>query len=189
MKKMVNIIGFPRSLPVIKINDTLSISYYDCVEDTEVLSKAAETIAARLKAAACGCVITTETKGVGIATLSAACAALPLIVLRKNATPILPKDAWIEVDGGGSITSGKRGGFYIRSDKAAALASYKNIWLVDDIYSTGETLKTVKAALQTQFDKPLSGAAFILQETAAPRCLDAAEGVPLYFCGRLPFPN
>jgi adenine phosphoribosyltransferase len=137
----MNIAGLERDLPLCKINDELYIAAFIMFGDVEIT----EATAAELlkKAPEFDIVITAESKGIPLAYEMARQSGKPYIVARKNEKLYMKNVITTEVN---SITTDFVQKLCLGEEDAECMNG-KKILVVDDVISTGESLKSLEVLI------------------------------------------
>jgi len=138
----IDICGLKRKLPICPINEHLSIGAFIMFSDVEITVKAAEEL---LKLAPeFDYIITAESKGIPLAYEMSKQSGKNYILARKSPKLYMKKPIRIDVK---SITTSKLQELYL-DEKDADLLRGKKVLIVDDVISTGESVKSLEALLQ-----------------------------------------
>jgi adenine/guanine phosphoribosyltransferase-like PRPP-binding protein len=111
--------------------------------DTYVVKAAAAALAERLKNTPAAVLITAEAKSIPLIYEMSALMGLPYVVLRKSYKSYMGQAISAETV---SITTGKPQTLYL-DEKDQALVSGRQVIIVDDVVSTGSTLKGMKQVI------------------------------------------
>jgi len=168
----LHVAGMVRTLPLIQVAPDTWIAYYYSLGDTEVIDRAARTLATSLQG--CDLFVTTETKGIPLAHAIATYTGLkPYVVCRKEVRPFMLSPLTVRYK---PITARTEEELFIDGRDAMKIKG-KRVGLVDDIVSTGATLKAM-AGLVRQ-------AGGVVTETAA-LLLEGEERADIKHLGVLP---
>ncbi|MDD3765949.1 MAG: phosphoribosyltransferase family protein [Eubacteriales bacterium] len=141
MKKYydVEIAGLKRSLPICKVSDDLYIAAFVIFGDVEMTVKAAQELLK--KAPPHDVLITAEAKGIPLVhEMARQCGESRYIIARKS-TKLYMRDIFsVEVQ---SITTARRQQLFIDGADAQFMKG-KNVVIIDDVISTGESLIAVE---------------------------------------------
>jgi adenine phosphoribosyltransferase len=133
----IEIAGLKRELPLFEIKPGLKIAVLNILGDTELVEACAKVLAKKLEAIEYDVIITPEAKSIPIAYALSVATGKPYAVLRKN-YKLYMGDATIAKTL--SITTGAPQTL-ILDEKDSNLIKNKKVILIDDVVSTGSTLK------------------------------------------------
>ena len=134
----LEIAGTIRTLPLIQVGPDTWIAYYYSLGDTEVIDGAARVLAPKMSG--CDIFVTTETKGIPLAHAIATYLGLkPYVVCRKDVRPFMLSPLVVRYK---PITAKTEQELFVDGRDAKKLAG-KQVGIVDDIVSTGETLQAM----------------------------------------------
>lgn len=170
----LNLCGLKRELPIVRIDDDTSIASLVILGDVELVHVAAKELVKKIKDI--DYIVTAEAKGIPLAfEISRQLGMNEYIVIRKSVKTYM-NDPLCEIVQ--SITS--RGCQHLYLDEAdAQKLKGKRICIVDDVISTGESLKAIEK-LVTRAGGDIKSKVAILAEG------DAAKRNDIYFLGELP---
>ncbi len=134
----VTVAGVTRHLPLFEVAPGLKIAIFNMLGDTEVVEAAADALASRLPSA--DALVTPEVKSIPLAHALSVRLGIPYVVVRKILKPYMVNSISTEVV---SITTGKPQTLYV-DGKDIALLQGKRVILVDDVVSTGSTLRGLR---------------------------------------------
>ncbi len=166
-----------RHLPLCPISDKLRIAAFVIFGDVELTVAASEQLLK--KAPAFDVLITAEAKGIPLVYEMARQSGKPYFIARKYPKLYMPNPISVDVH---SITTDKDQTLYLDESEASVIRG-KRVLIVDDVISTGESLKAL--------DKLVEHA----QGTVAGQCAILAEGdainrQDIFYLEPLPlFPN
>ena len=172
----MQIAGLTRNLSLCPINENLYIAAFILFGDVELCEASAAALLK--KAPEFDVILTPEAKSIPLAYAMARQSGKPYIVARKNEKLYMEEITRVEVQ---SITTEKRQMLCIGKHERAQMEG-KRVLIVDDVISTGESLRAVEALLQVAGGKR-AGAAAVLAEG------DAAERDDILFLEKLPLFN
>jgi len=133
-----------RELPLFKVAPGLRIAVLNILGDTELVLACAGALATRLAEVDYDLLVTAEAKSIPlIHALSVELGNKPYIVLRKSFKLYMGETLTTETV---SITSGKPQTLYL-DEKDRDLLEGSRVVLVDDVISTGSTLKGMRALI------------------------------------------
>jgi len=128
--------GVIRKLPLFEVAPGVKIAIFNMLGDTEVVETAAAMLATRLPTGA-EVLVVPEVKAVPLAHALSVESGLPYVVVRKFCKPYMGDTLQTEVI---SITTGAPQTLYL-DGKDRHLVSGRNVVLLDDVISTGSTLR------------------------------------------------
>ena len=173
----MKVAGLERDLPICPLNDKLSIAGFVIFGDPELTVACARELLA--KAPAYDYIITAEAKGIPLAHEMARQAGNAKYILARKGPKLYMRDIFgVTVH---SITTAKEQKLYL-DGADAALMNGKRILIVDDVISTGESLKALEALVE-KAGGIICGRMAILAEG------DAQERPDLIYLEKLPLFN
>ena len=173
----MNVAGLTRYLPICPVNDKLSIAGFVIFGDQELTVACARDLLK--KAPEYDYIITAESKGIPLAHEMARQAGDAKYILARKAPKLYMRDLFeVSVQ---SITTAKEQKLYL-DGADAALMKGKKILLVDDVISTGESLKALEALVEKAGGE-ICGRMAILAEG------DAQDRPDLIYLEKLPLFN
>ena len=134
---LIEIAGLKRELPLFEIKPGLKIAVLNILGDTELVEASARKLSEKLAGIDYDVIITPEAKSIPIAYALSVVTGKPYAVLRKN-YKLYMGDATITKTL--SITTGAPQTL-ILDEKDSGLIKNKKVILIDDVISTGSTLK------------------------------------------------
>ncbi len=172
----MTIAGVRRELPICPINDKLDIAAFVMFGDVEITVAAARDLLA--KAPEFDLILTPEAKSIPLAYEMARQSEKPYIVARKGMKLYMTDPIEVAVK---SITTANVQHLFISSEEADRIMG-KRILIVDDVISTGESLKAVEA-LVAKSGGTVAGKVAVLAEGDAAQRDDIIflEPLPLFF--------
>lgn len=135
----VDIAGLRRHLPLFEVAPGVRIAVFNLLGDTYICKAAAAALAERLRDMPADVLVTPEAKSIPLVYEMSALMGLPYVVLRKSYKPYMGNALRAESV---SITTGKPQTL-ILDEKDRALVHGHKIIIVDDVVSTGSTLKAM----------------------------------------------
>ena len=172
----MNIAGLERDLPLCKINDELYIAAFIMFGDVPITEATARNLLA--KAPEFDIIITAESKGIPLAYEMARQSGKDYIVARKNPKLYMKNVITTEVN---SITTD-----FVQKlclgEEDAEFMNGKKILVVDDVISTGESLRSLEVLI-AQTGGNIVGRMAVLAEG------DAADRDDIIFLEKLPLFN
>ncbi len=135
----LEIAGVARRLPLIQVAPDTWIAYYYSLGDTEVIDRAARSLAPGLEA--CELFVTTETKGIPLTHAIATVAGLkPYVVCRRQIRPFMLSPLVVRYR---PITARTEEELYMDNRDAQKVRG-RRVGIIDDIISTGATLEAMR---------------------------------------------
>lgn len=139
----MTVAGLERDLPICPLNDNLSIAGFVIFGDQELTVACARELLA--KAPKYDYIITAEAKGIPLAHEMARQAGNPKYILARKGPKLYMQNMFsVTVN---SITTAKEQKLYL-DGADAELMKGKNILIVDDVISTGESLSALEALVE-----------------------------------------
>ncbi len=169
----MTIAGLRRELPLCPINDKLDIAAFVMFGDVEITVAAARDLL--VKAPEFDVILTPEAKSIPLAYEMARQSGKPYIVARKGMKLYMTDPIEVAVK---SITTANVQHLFISSEEADRLMG-RRVLIVDDVISTGESLKAVEALI-AKSGGTVAGKAAVLAEG------DAAQRDDIIFLEPLP---
>ena len=174
MKYTMKIAGLERSLPLCPLNDDVYIAAFVIFGDPELTTAAAKELLAR--APEYDYIITAESKGIPLAHEMSRLAGNRKYFLARKA-PKLYMDGVFEVTVRSITTSGEQKLYMDKSD--AEMIKGKRILIVDDVISTGDSLRALEELVAEAGGK-IAGKMAILAEG------DAQDRHDIFYLEKLP---
>lgn len=160
----LNVAGLTRELPIIKLSYDLSIASFVILGDTEIVRKTAPIIAKKLPEV--DFIVTAEAKGIPLAyEISRVLNLNEYIVARKSVKAYMEEPIEVEVN---SITTTNSQKLYLNNQDAKKIKG-KRVALVDDVISTGQSLKALERLVEKAGGKVLAKAAILAEGDAKDR--------------------
>ena len=172
----MTIAGCERELPLCKVDDNLTIAAFIMFGDTEVTVKSATELLK--KVSDFDVILTAEAKGIPLAYEISRQSNKPYVVARKSVKLYMNDIVSVNVK---SITTQKVQKLYLDGAKANMLKG-KNVLIVDDVISTGESLRSIEALVNTVGGNIVGEMAVLAEGEAADRDdIIFLEKIPLFF--------
>lgn len=135
----LNVAGLTRELPICKINDELSIAAFVIFGDVELTVACARDLLQKLPP--CEILITAESKGIPLVhEMARQNGNMKYLIARKSSKLYMQNPISIEVH---SITTATKQVLYL-DEADSILMRGKRVVIVDDVISTGESLRAVE---------------------------------------------
>ena len=169
----MTIAGLERELPICPLNDKLDIAAFVMFSDVEItVASAAELLR---KCPDFDVIMTAESKGIPLAYEMARQSGKSYVVARKSVKLYMTDPVEVEVK---SITTAAVQNLYLSAEKADMIKG-RTVLIVDDVISTGESLKALEK-LTAAAGGDIAGEAAVLAEG------DAADRDDIIFLEKLP---
>lgn len=172
----INIAGLMRELPIVQIADNMAIASFVLLGDSQLVIKAASELKPQLPEV--DYLITAEAKGIPLVQELARLLGMDrYFVARKSIKPYMVNPFVTEVY---SITTQKKQILCLDEVEANMIAG-KRVLIVDDVISTGESLKAMEALVK-KAGGIVAGKAAILAEGDAAKRDDIIflESIPVF---------
>ena len=173
----ITVAGLERDLPVCPVNEKLSIAGFVIFGDAELTVACAAELNKRLPEH--DVLITAESKGIPLIHEMARQLGEDRYVLARKSVKIYMTDVFgVEVE---SITTARKQNLYI-DGKDAEYMRGKRVVIVDDVVSTGESLKALEQLVEKAGGNIVGRMAILAEGDAADRDdLIYLERLPLFF--------
>ena len=160
----LHVAGLTRELPIIKLSYDLSIASFVILGDTEIVKKTAPMIAKKLPEV--DFVVTAEAKGIPLAyEISKILNLNEYIVARKSIKAYMEEPIEVEVN---SITTTDSQKLYLNNQDANKIKG-KRVALIDDVISTGQSLKALERLVEKAGANVVAKAAILAEGDAKDR--------------------
>lgn len=160
----IEVAGIKRELPVVKIDDNLSIASFVILGDTELVQAAAPELIKKMPEV--DFLVTAEAKGIPLVyEMSRLLGMKKYIVVRKSIKSYMESPILDEVV---SITTRKKQ-LLALDEKDAADVKGKRVAIVDDVISTGESVAAIERLVEAAGGKVLAKIAILAEGEAAER--------------------
>jgi adenine phosphoribosyltransferase len=174
----VDISGLERQLPLFEVAPGVRIAVLNLLGDTELAQTSAEALLARLSDVTFDLLVTPEAKSIPLAHAMSVRSNKRYVVLRKVYKVYMGDSLKAETV---SITTGEPQVLYL-DEKDRALVRGQNVVLVDDVVSTGSTLRGMRKLMD-------SAEAHVVAEAAIFTEGDPADWQDIVALGHLPVFN
>ena len=160
----LHVAGLTRELPIIKLSYDLSIASFVILGDTEIVRKTAPIIAKKLPEV--DFIVTAEAKGIPLAyEISRILNLNEYVVARKSIKAYMEEPIEVEIN---SITTTNSQKLYLNNQDAKKIKG-KRAALVDDVISTGQSLKALERLVEKAGGKVVAKAAILAEGDAKDR--------------------
>lgn len=161
----LEVAGCKRSLPVMNISETKAIAAFVILGDVEIVEKAAHELVKKVPKEA-DYIMTAETKGIPLAAeLAKNLGHKTYMVARKSVKAYMENPIWVEDE---SITTEGKQKLYL-SESDVNLIRGKHILLVDDVISTGGSMKALRELAEKAGAEVICQAAILAEGEAMER--------------------
>ncbi|MBE5742675.1 MAG: adenine phosphoribosyltransferase [Clostridiales bacterium] len=158
----LNIDGYNAELPILPLPSGIKICFFNLHGASEMTEHCGKSLAKKLNG--CDVVITAESKGLQLAHVVARELGQNYYAVARKSKKLYMQDG-ISVEYGSSITTGKPQELYL-SRHDVELIKGKKVAIVDDVISTGESLKGLEALVE-KAGGIITQKAFVLAEGSA----------------------
>jgi len=155
----VEIAGIKRQLPLFEVAPGLRIAVLNILGDTELVEASGKALGERLAGADYNVIVTAEAKSIPLICSLARETGKDYVVLRKSYKIYMGETIEAETL---SITTGKPQSLHL-DEKDRALVAGKRVILVDDVVSTGSTLKGMRKVMELAGAKIVAEAAIFTE--------------------------
>lgn len=172
----MTIAGLERKLPICALNDKLSIAGFVIFGDVELTVACARELVKRIPEH--DIIITAESKGIPLAYEMARQMGETYLLARKGLKAYMVDPVKVEVN---SITTAKTQTLYIDEKDAEAMRG-KRVVIIDDVISTGESLKALESLVESVGGNIVGKMAILAEGDAQDRDdIIYLEKLPLFF--------
>ena len=140
----VNLNGYKEDLPILKLDSGVGIAFFNLHGKPALTEHCGKELAKKLSD--CDVLITAESKGLQLCHVTARELNHPFYAVARKSKKLYMQDG-ISVDIESSITTGKEQKLYL-SKHDVDLIKGKKVGIVDDVISTGESLKALEALVE-----------------------------------------
>ena len=172
----LEVAGLTRELPLCPLNDKIDIAAFIMFSDVELTVACAEELIK--KCPVCDVILTAESKGIPLAYEMARQLGIPYVVARKSVKLYMTNPLSVTVK---SITTAAEQTLFLSEEKAR-LINGKRVLIVDDVISTGESLRALEKLAESAGGSIVCQAAVLAEGDAADRNdIIFLEKLPLFF--------
>ncbi len=173
----IKVAGVERDLPICPVNENLDIAGFVIFGDVELTVKTAEALVKKLPEH--DVMITAESKGIPLIHEMARQSGVNRYVLARKAPKLYMRDVFtVEVK---SITTEKKQILCIDGSDAEYMKG-KRVVILDDVISTGESLKALETLVEKAGGNVVAKMAILAEGDAAKRDdITYLEELPLFF--------
>lgn len=139
----VELCGLERNLPIFEVAPGMKIAIFNILGDTEIVKAIAPELAKKMPKEV-EVIATPEVKSIPLAYELSTQMGIPYVVARKTRKPYMGDAISVEVL---SITTGKPQTLWL-DEKDLSLLKGKRVAIVDDVVSTGSTLKGMRKLMR-----------------------------------------
>jgi adenine phosphoribosyltransferase len=155
----IEIAGIQRELPLFEVKPGLKIALLNILGDTELVQACATALAGKIQGIDYDLLVTAEAKSIPLVHALAVEENVPYVVLRKVYKPYMGEALVTETI---SITTGQVQKLYL-DEKDRRLISGKKVVILDDVVSTGSTLKGMRKLMELAGANVLAVAAVLTE--------------------------
>ncbi len=141
----IEIAGIQRELPLFEVKPGLRIALLNILGDTELVQACASALANRIQDIEYDLLVTAEAKSIPLVHALAVEEGVPYVVLRKVYKPYMGEALSTETV---SITTGQVQKLFL-DEKDRRLISGRRVIILDDVVSTGSTLKGMQKLMES----------------------------------------
>lgn len=172
----MTIAGLERELPLCPLNEKIDIAAFVMFSDVELTIAASGELLK--KCPDFDVILTAESKGIPLAYEMSRQSGKPYTVARKSIKLYMSDPVAVTVK---SITTAAKQTLYLSAEKADMIKG-KSVLIVDDVISTGESLKALEKLAEGAGGKIAAEAAVLAEGEAAERTdIIFLEKLPLFF--------
>jgi len=171
----LHVAGLTRRLPKVKISDNLAIASFVMLGDTELVEQTAEELVKKLPVDEIEYLVCLEAKGIPLTHAIARRIGVDYVTVRKSIKSYMENPLVEEVQ---SITTKGKQMLVLNGPDRQKITG-KKVCVVDDVVSTGGSIKAVQRLLEKANAKVVCKAAVLLEE-------GGYEGKDLVYLEKLP---
>lgn len=172
----MKIAGLERELALCPLNEKMDIAAFIMFSDVELtVASAGELLK---KCPEFDVILTAESKGIPLGYEMSRQSGRPYVVARKSVKLYMKNPLSVTVK---SITTANEQTLYLSAEKAEMIKG-KNVLIVDDVISTGESLNALEKLVESAGGKTAAKSAVLAEGDAADRTdIIFLEKLPLFF--------
>lgn len=172
----LEVAGLTRKLPIISLSEELSIASFVLLGDQEMVTEAAKALHEKLPEV--DVLVTAEAKGIPLVNELARLRNMSRYVVARKSVKVYMKDPLsVEVD---SITTASSQKLYLDEEDLLRVKG-KRVGIVDDVISTGESLRALEQLVEKAGGNIVGKAAILAEGDAAKRTdIIFLEELPLF---------
>ena len=140
----LNICGYNAKLPILQLPSGIKIAFFNLHGTSEMTEHCGKCLAKLVKD--CDVLITAESKGLQLTHVTARECGMNFYAVARKSKKLYMQDG-ISVKYGASITTGKEQELFL-SKHDVELLKGKKVGIIDDVISTGESLKGLEALVE-----------------------------------------
>ena len=170
----ITVAGVHRRLPVVPINENMSIAGFVIFGDTDVVEPCARALAAKLP------MVTAEAKSIPLIYELAKVMKMPrYVIARKSVKGYMRNPIITTVN---SITNMGREQILVVDEHDAEFIKGKKVAIIDDVISTGSSIEAIEKLVRESGGEVIARAAVLAEGDAADRSdIIYLEKIPLFF--------
>jgi len=157
----LRVAGLTRRLPIRRVGHGLSIASFVMLGDTELVESTAQALCKKLPVYDIDILVCPEAKAIPLAQVLASLLKVNYVVVRKSVKGYM-KDPLIEITK--SITTVEEQRLVLDAVDVEKITG-RNVCIVDDVVSTGGSLKSIEALLKRTSCKVVAKAAVLLEDS------------------------
>lgn len=172
----VEVAGLSRHLPLFEVAPGVKIAIFNMLGDTNVVKASAAALADKLQPFPADVLVTAEAKSIPLVYELSALMGLPHVVLRKAYKSYMGQAISATTE---SITTGTLQTLYL-DEKDVRLVHGRRVILVDDVISTGSTLKGMQQIINQAGGNIVKMAAVFTEGNADWQQIVALGNLPVF---------
>ena len=175
----ITVAGVKRSLPVVPINENMSIAGFVILGDTDVVEPCARALAEKLPPET-EVLVTAEAKSIPLIYEMAKVMKMPrYVIARKSVKGYMRNPIITTVN---SITNMGKEQILVVDEHDAEFIKGKKVAIIDDVISTGSSIEAIEKLVKESGGEVIARAAVLAEGDAADRTdIIYLEKIPLFF--------